>query len=244
VSIALERMNMKLSSKTALFVLAVFSACNLDDGDQAPMLIFSTTFDFNESDHGWQVGFADYPAGPDSVLFDLRYAYTDDVPESILTQKSLMLSGNNLSKDLFMYLKKKISGLKPDTDYTITFNVELASNLNAVEPSSTTASVYLKAGATNSEPKSVIQSGYYVMNIDKGNESSGGQDATSLGDILIPQYASGYSLISRNNTMTNSRYVARTDSNGDLWLIIGTDSNLEGTTTVFYTRVNVVFSVS
>jgi hypothetical protein len=154
-----------------------------------------------------------------------------------------MLSGKNVNKDLFMYIKKKVDGLKPDTDYTLTFSVELASDLNAATPVAGGA-VYLKAGATHSEPKSVIEVGQYVMNIDKGNQDSGGEHMVLLGDILAENASTAYSLITRNNTMSNSRYVAKTNSNGELWLIIGTDSSLEGTTKVFYTRVKVVFSAS
>jgi hypothetical protein len=95
-----------------------------------------------------------------------------------------MLSGYNLSKDLFMYVKKRITGLRPNTDYTITFQVELASDLNTAS-SGGSGSVSLKAGATQSEPKSVIEAGYYVMNIDKGNEASAGEDMMSLGILPV-----------------------------------------------------------
>ena len=82
------------------------------------------------------------------------------------------------------------------------------------------------------------------MNIDKGDEDKGGQDAISLGNIAETEKSSGLILLTRNNTMANSRYMARTNGNGELWLIIGTDSSMPGTTTLFYTRVNVVFSAS
>jgi hypothetical protein len=236
---------MKLCSKAILAAfLTLFSACSLDEGDKLALLIFSEEFDFNEGEHGWIHGFSDYPADPaDSSLFDLTYAYTDDLPESILTKRSIMLSGKNLNKDLFMYLKKEITGLKPDTDYTLTFNVELASDLSS-NSADKSGSVFLKAGAILTEPKSVIASGNYVMNIDKGDQEAAGKDMVSLGDIATPTTNTGYTLISRNNIMADSRCVARTNSDGSLWLIIGTDSNLEGTTTVFFTRVSIVFSAS
>ena len=235
-------MNMKLCSKAHwLIFLALFSACSLDE-DNKDLQIFSKDYDFSESEHGWKPGFADYPAGPDSALFELKYDYTDQVA-SILTKKSLMLQGNNLNRDLFMYLKKKVDRLEPNREYTITFSVELASNCSSLSTDSQ-GSVYLKAGAVNNEPFSLIEGGNYVMNIDKGDDAVAGQDVISMGDIVTANKNSGYVLLTRNNTMANSRYVARTDANGELWLIIGTDSNLEGTTTLFYTRVNVVFSAS
>ena len=237
-------MIMKLCRKAfCIIFFAVLSSCSLDEKDQAPLLISSADFDFSQGEQGWGPGFADYPAGPDdSILFDLRYAYTDDVPESLLTKRSHMLSGKNLNKDLFMYLKRKVDQLKPNTDYTITFTIELASNLK--NPLSIGGSVYLKAGATHIEPKSVIEAGNYVLNIDKGDGGIAGEDVITLGDIATPANSTGYAVVTRNNTMANSRYIAKTNSEGELWLIVGTDSNLEGSTTVFYTRINVVLSAS
>src|SRR5688500_2120579 len=223
-------MNMKLCKRvSALVFLAVFIACSADDSDPNAFLISSKDFDFTQGAHGWEAGFSDFPANPeDSALFQLEYAYTDQVPESILTKKSFMLSGSNVNGDLFMYLKTKVSDLKPETEYTITFTVELASDL------ATEASVFLKAGATAAEPKSVIVDAHYVLTIDKGNDGVAGEDVITLGDIATPANVSGYTLITRNNTMANSRYVAKTDADVSLWLIVGTDSNLEGNTKVFY----------
>jgi hypothetical protein len=235
---------MKMCCKgSSLIILVFFFACQTDESDSAAFLISSNDFDFSKGTHGWEPGFADYPAGPDdSTLYELEYAYTDDVPESILSKKSFMLSGSNRNQDLFMYLKKKISGLKPETEYTVTFTVELASNLDPLISAS--GSIYLKAGATRREPKSVIDAGNYVLNIDKGDDGAPGADVITLGDIAAPTSSLGYAVMTRNNTMTNSRYVARTDVNGDLWLIVGTDSNMEGTIKIFYTRINVVLSAS
>lgn len=235
---------MKPSRRLFLFIfLTAFYSCDLEEKDPSALLIFTQDFDFNEGEHAWQAGFADYPAAPeDSSLFQLRHAYTDPV-DSKLTKRSVMLSGRNVNRDLFMYLKKKIDNLQPNTDYTITFNVELASDLKQVLSESGGA-VYLKAGASNSEPKSLIEAGSYIMNIDKGNAGSAGEDMISLGDLFAASTNTEYALINLNNTMANSRYVARTNSNGELWLIIGTDASCEGTTKVFYTRIKVVFSAS
>jgi hypothetical protein len=120
-------MNIGFNSRVSVAVLsALFSSCGLSD-DQPHLLIFPLHFDFAKGEHGWVAGFADYPAAPDdSALFQLKYAYTNQPAESKLTKPSVMLSGYNLSNDLFMYVKKRITGLRPNTDYTITFQIELA----------------------------------------------------------------------------------------------------------------------
>lgn len=223
--------------------IVLFSGCSLEESDSPQLLLFTKDFDFNQDAHGWDMGFSDYPSNPeDSTAFELRALYTDPV-DSKLTKRSLMLSGNNMNNDLFMFLKKRIDGLQPNRDYTLTFGVELASDLNAAV-TTTGGAVYLKVGASNIEPRSVIDRGEYVMNIDKGDQATSGEDMISLGDIYAASNGASYTLISRNNTLSNARYIARTNSRGELWLIIGTDSSLGGVTTLYYTRINVVFSAS
>ncbi len=224
-----------------LFLILIIAGC-ADDGDPSELSILTIDHDFNEGQHGWVAGFAEFPANhEDSSAFELKFEYTQ--VESKLSKRSVMLSGKNLNQDLFMYIKRKVENLKPDTDYTITFNVELTSDLLSVQTDKG-GSVFLKAGAIHAEPKSVIEGGNYIMNIDKGNQESSGEDMVTLGNLLEDGTGTAYALITRSNTMANSRYVGRTNSKGELWLIIGTDSNVSGTTKVFYTRIKVLLSVS
>jgi hypothetical protein len=218
----------------------LFSACQMQDSDD-PLLIFSAVYDFNDGEQGWSHGFSDYPVKHDSTLYALQYDY---VVEPSGATKSVRLSSNNVNGDVFMYLKKQISGLQPNRDYTITFSIELGLDADNAGGSVVNESIYLKAGATNLEPKTVIESGNYTMNIDKGNQANAGEDMTTLGEIFAPGNTTGYSVIKRSNSMTNSRYVTKSNANGELWLIIGTDSGFAGTATLYYTKVNVVFSAS
>lgn len=220
-----------------------FVGCALEERDEPQLLLLTREYDFSQGLQDWSAGFSDYPSNPeDSAAFGLKYDYAEPI-ESLVTKKSVMLSGNNVNKDLFMFLKRRIDGLEPNRSYTLTFAVDLATDLKGAVTSSG-GSVFLKAGATALEPRSVIDAGQYVMNIDKGNHGVAGQDMISLGDIFSPSTGSTYSLVSRNNTMANSRYTARTNSNGELWLVVGTDSSMQGITTLYYTRINVVISAS
>lgn len=233
---------MKLGRIT-LFIasMAAFSGCDLGDGGDSDLLIFTNDYDFDQGQQEWSAGFADYPSDPkDSSVFELKFAYRAPI-ESKLSKGSVMLSGNNMNQDLFMYIKRKVVGLQPNTDYTLTFNVELASESVL---SVAGGSVFLKAGATHSEPKSVIEGGSYIMNIDKGDEGLSGEDMIILGDLFVDGIGTAYSLVTRSNTMANTRYIARTNSAGELWLIVGTDSSIAGTTKIFYTHIRVLFSAS
>jgi hypothetical protein len=238
---------MRLCGKLSLiFVLLAMFACDLS-GDESGFFVFSESFDFTQGQHDWQVDFTDFPSGPgDSSYYELKYAYTN-LPDNLgQNKKSVMLSGNNRSDDLFMFMKKKISDLTPNTDYAIVFEVILASNAPkgaAGIGGAPGESVYLKAGASALEPKKVIDDAYYVLNVDKGTQASSGENTVVLGNIAVGHDTEDYALITRNNgSVYNSPFVAKSNSKGELWLIVGTDSGFEGITTVYYASVNVVFS--
>lgn len=227
-----------------VFLLAILvCGCSIDD-DSPQMSVHTASFDFNQSYEGWEADFADLPSGmDDSSFYELKFAYTA-LPANLGNRKALMLSGNNHSDDLFMFLKTKITGLIPNTSYNIFFEVELASNApeNSVGAGGSPGkSVYLKAGASAIEPKKTVESDHYVLNIDKGNQSTSGANAIVIGDIAIPSSSTEYTLISRNNA-SDPYFIGKTNGAGELWIIIGTDSGFEGTTTVYYTKVNIVFS--
>lgn len=229
-----------------LFISYLLTAIScVTDKEKPGLYIFSNTFDFDKDQHGFLTGFSDYPAElRDTAFYKLKSAYTIE-PGG---QKAIMLSGNNYSDDLFMYLKKKLTGLQPATDYTIIFNVEFASDAkagNVGAGGSPGESVFLKAGATGIEPKSVIESGNYVMNIDKGNQAGSGSDMITIGNVAVPATAEGYTKIVRtNSSFTDNPLKVRSNESGELWLIVGTDSGFEGTTTIYYTSISVVLSAT
>ena len=105
-----------------LAILMVFAGC-MSDSDSSAITIFSENFDFAADLHGWQHGFSEYPP-KDSTAYELKYAY---VVEPTGTN-SIMLSGNNRSTNLFMYLKRRLletahradAGIvDPDIDATV-----------------------------------------------------------------------------------------------------------------------------
>ena len=231
----------------ATLLLGIFG-CDLSS-DQSGILVFSYSFDFSQSQNDWQVDFTDFPTGADdSLIYELQFAYTNRPANLGANLKSMMLSGNNHSDDLFMFMKKKITDLTPNTDYTIVFDVELASNASKGSVGiggSPGESVFLKAGAVGTEPRKVIEADQFALNVDKGNQSASGENVFVLGDIAVDYGTKEYALITRNNAAVyNTPFIAKSNSKGEIWLIIGTDSGFEGTTTIYYTKVNVVFSAT
>ena len=143
---------MNLSVKFAALALVSFLAgCANDDPDfVAPTFIF----DLDEGAQGWEVGFADYPAGQENF-----YALESEwkaLPAPLAAMNGIFISGNNHSDNLFMYAKRRLTGLKPNTRYSLIFGVEFATNADsgcAGIGGAPGESVAVKVGAAEDEPE-------------------------------------------------------------------------------------------
>jgi hypothetical protein len=221
-------------------LIVFFVGCSYPDQD---VTVFSISFPFNETDQEWTGDFADYPEA-DSAAYGLYFNH-DLLPDNLNTTGAtfgLHVSGNNGSGDLFMFIKRKISGLKPNKTYELLFSVKVASSA----PTGTAGgapgeSVYLKAGASIVEPRKELQAGMYRMNIDKGNQAEEGADMINIGHMGVAAGTTAFTIITRTNSSKNS-FELTTDATGEIWLVIGTDSGFEGLTTLYYTQVDVSFN--
>lgn len=198
-------------------------------------------FDFSGGFDGWSGDFADYPSA-DSAFYELKFARTT-LPAPLDTGKhALMIRGANHSDDLFMFIKKRITGLTPNKIYKVFIDVEMASAAptHAVGIGGAPGeSVFLKAGATLVEPRKVESGGFYSMNIDKSNQASPGADMDTIGHIGVSDTTTVFTLISRTNA--DHPFSLSTDDRGEIWICIGTDSGFEGTTTLYYNKITLSF---
>ncbi len=218
-------------------LLFVFASCS--EGADDSFEIFIRDFDFAQGLDDWTAEFTEYPLGetPESDSVYKWSASLSTLPGS--GRPAVLLTCENLNGDIFMFLKKKISGLRPDTNYSIVFDISLATN------SVTGQALVLKAGASELEPKKVIENGYYLLNIDKGQDYTSGENLQSFGDIggLAPS-SQEFVTVTKGNASTNQPILATTNSKGELWLVAGTDCMYTGTNSVFFSRISVVFSVN
>lgn len=202
-------------------------------------------FDFVARDERFTAGFADLPANDNRAQYVLRSGRTN-LPSSLVGTnnfKALFISGVNRSDDLWMFWKRKAIGLRPETVYEATFDLELATAAAAGTVGIGGApgeSVFLKAGASAIEPRVVTDAqGWLRMNVDKGNQSQPGVAASVLGHAAKPDDGNtNYVVIRRDNR--SSRIRATTAADGSLWLFFGSDSGFEGTTSLYYTSFTAV----
>lgn len=229
---------MKKSILSVVFAVLLLTGCSDDDDNQSTTTL---TYDFDSDMEGWEADFADYPEG-EETLYELKSKLIGLPSPLDSDDNAIKLTGKNHSDDLFMFIKRKITGLEPNQRYGLTFNLKFATNA----PSNTAGiggsageSVFVKTGASQIEPiKAVDSAGDYRMNIDKGNQDSEGDDMFNLGDFANGTDKAVYKL----KTLTNEdSFAVQADKNGELWVIIGTDSGFEGTTTIYYTSISLKF---
>ena len=221
-----------------VLMMALFLACN-DDDEQSENAEILLSYDFSSDSEGWTGDFADYPAGEEEAYgLEFEYAQLPDPLDN--SQGALKLASYNYSDDVFMFVKKQITGLAPNQEYLLSMEVEFASNEAEGQSGiggSPGESVFIKAGAAPKEPeKHEDEEGWYRLDIDKGNQAAGGDDMVVLGNFANGTEENVYALKSLS---TSEPLRVTSSSEGTLWLLVGTDSGFEGETTIYINRIEV-----
>jgi hypothetical protein len=220
--------------------LLLLTAISCVPGEEDQFAIFTQSYDFNLSTWGWEPGFTDYPVGQPSQA-DSIYNWDANYSASPLlggNHMALKLSCDNESEDIFMFIKRKVGGLQPNTSYSLVFTVDVVSDANLGD------GMLLKAGASFVEPQKVIHNNRYELNLDKGENFQSGDDLFLLGRLDAPFDQSGYLYTSFNNAMDPRRFTAKTNNVGEIWLIVGTESSAAGINTIFFSKIQIIFSAS
>ena len=202
------------------------------------------TFTFDSGAEGWMVGFADVPVDYDQSIYELDHAHRP-LPDG-LEESGIYVQGHNRSDDLFMFLKRRVEGLRPSAEYRVHASVDLATNVPAGLVGiggSPGESVFVKAGASAVEPVTVVDDNQYLrMNIDKGNQSRGGETMTVIGNVAhLGVVDREYRIKTLDNG--NMPLTVSADEEGRIWLIVGTDSGFEGLSAFYYSRISYQLSI-
>lgn len=219
-----------------LLLLSFTNSCTKDDKlvYQDNILVESK---FDNSNEGWIADFADYPLGAEDA-YELQSRHSKLPAPLDQNDGAIFISGKNESDDLFMYLKKQITNLKPDSDFKAHFTLEFASNAptGAIGIGGAPGeSVYLGIGITAQEPAEAIDDeGLYRINIDKGQQATEGKDRKIIGNIANGTGTDEYVLLKKEGD-----FQFKTDQTGIVWAIVSTDSGFEGTTAIYYTAIKI-----
>ena len=205
---------------------------------------FSQVWDFTADTEGWTGSFCDYPPA-DGATYDLMAGWAS-LPAGVPAGGGLRMNGNNHSDDLFMYISRAITGLRPSAAYLMDVVLVIATNASAEcggIGGAPGTSVVVKIGASATEPRTQADNlGWLRLNLDKGNQSTGGADLKVVGDIANTLPCATSNPPYQAKTLTLSRFAVTSSADGKVFAVLGTDSGFEGVTTLFYDSVSITLT--
>ena len=227
----------------SLAVVASMSACDSDNDKLNAITVVESQFETTVEN--WTGAFAEYSTATDTASLEMRF-YRARLPALLdSTKYGLRMQGHNRSDDMFMYLRKKVSGLVPNRNYLVSFDINLGTaygNSGIGAGGSQGTSGYLKAGASPNEPVPKLVNGFYTVNIDKGIQSESGKEMVVLGNVANGLDTDKYALVSRSNR--DNPVPVKANANGEIWLCVGTDSGSEGLTVLYYDKIKATITES
>ncbi len=73
----------------------------------------------------------------------------------------------------------------------------------------------------------------------KSNQSQGGEDMMVIGDFSNDTDQNVYTL---KSVTSQTPFQVQANSDGELWLVVGSDSGFEGTTSIYYSKIEVLLN--
>jgi hypothetical protein len=215
-----------------LLSLAALSACN-DDSLDAVIMVDSA---FQTTKDGWKAEFSEYSSLTDTLSMDTAAAVTR-LPIGLDTsQYSYRIYTRNAKDNMFVYLKKKVTGFTPNATYNLVFDIAFGSKFPKDDsPGAPWNLVYLKAGASPKEPKSTLTNKVYRFNLNKGAVAQAGTDVALATDVANGISQRKYALVRHSNA--DKPFSVTANQQGEIWLFVGTDMNYKDSTTFYYDRI-------
>lgn len=200
-------------------------------------------FDLHQGWLGWDAIFTNFEAEREEE-YELTVSHRQ-LPAPLDTRyRGIYVSGKNLSAELNMFLVRRIDGLLPNTNYDVAFNLVFASDAPhgcVGEGGAPGESVTVHAAADGLEPRATEVDGYYVLNSvtrfqgDWYAASRVGDVATTRSCEQGPQYEI------KTIETREDHWRVRSDAIGRIWLLVGTRSGFESTTSLYYAYIGVIF---
>lgn len=253
---------------SGVFLFALYSCNNDEDtinepiGDEGVEL----TYDFESGDEGWNAALVDFPVDEED-LYEFEVEQTTSPVDD--EEGALKLSASNPNDKLFMYASKQIAGLEPLTQYKVSYTIDVASSVvidttgtgidTTGVPADTTGvdadttgvdgdttgivaaisdTVVIKAGAVSEEPVTETNTNNFLelIGIDIGEPGVDGIDLVVIGSFSADTTDVGFT----GQTLSNDMPITvTTNEDGDLWLLVGTET-FGRETEVYFNSINVV----
>jgi hypothetical protein len=212
-------------------ILTVYLVSCKGNDSTLPIKFFESTFQQDTED--WTGDFALYKTGQqDTIAFSIGQG---KIPESTdSTTRGLSVAGTNTGDSLFLFIKKKITGLDPALTYKVAYEINMVTSYPDTVGSAGRL-MYIKAGASAEEPAKVLKGNYYNVSIKKGSLAKSGTEMFYLGTAGNTLDSVAYKSIVRTNA--NLAVEVRPNAAGEIWLCVGTETIYKGLIKLYYDRI-------
>lgn len=223
----------------SLLLLALLAPLACDPSLTAPDFVFADDFELGTD--AWVAGFSDVQA---DQAEDVQFEGTVVGHPLNMARPSLYLYGNNISDDLFMFWKRRVTGLVAGASYDVRMELDYATQYQEGCDAGVGPAVLIKMGAATQEPLAVeIADGSLRMTIDKGEQFEEGSAIRILGDHRngVPGCATDAPFAERSRSSGARSVRVTADNQGAVWVIVGTESAFEVANAIHVSRVRYAF---
>ncbi|TKT91499.1 hypothetical protein [Dyadobacter frigoris] len=212
-------------------ILSVFLVACKGGNDTLPIKFFESTFQQNTED--WTGDAALFKNGQqDTIAFSIKQGKIPGATDS--TSRGLGVSGKNTGDSLFLFIKKKITGLDPALTYKVAYEINIGTSYPDTVGSAGRL-IFIKAGASPNEPVKELANNYYNVSIEKGSLSKSGTEMFYLGTAGNGLDSVAYRSIVRTNA--NLAVEVKPNAAGEIWLCVGAETSYKGLIQLYYDRI-------
>lgn len=212
-------------------VLSVFLVSCKGGTDTLPIKFFTSTFQRDAED--WTGDVALFKNGQqDTIAFNIKQGKIPGSTDS--TSRGLSVSGKNIGDNLFLFIKKKITGLDPALTYKVAYQINIGTSYPDTVGSAGRL-IFIKAGASPNEPVKELKNNYYNVSIDLGSLSQSGAEMMYLGTAGNGLDSVAYRSIVRTNA--NLAVEVKPNAAGEIWLCVGAETSYKGLIQLYYDRI-------
>ncbi len=219
----------RLTLLMATSLLMLLSACGgQHEADNTSATPVTLNVDFSQDSSAWALGYSDHSDNTAPANVHMQLSEPLGPP---FNQRALQISGTNRSDDMFVFIRRRVDQLAPSTLYLAKVSLELVAGIPQGcmgVGGAPGEAVYVKTAVSEIQPHSVRQAdGNWVMNIDKGNQASSGLQGQTLGNITNSDTDCQWGRSERKTLSTSKAITVHTNTQGQLWWLLGQDSGYE-----------------
>jgi hypothetical protein len=181
----------------------------------APFALFaqSVNANFEIDKQGWTSHFTGFPMGCEED-YELLIKWSKLAPP-LNERGGISFVGKNYSDELFLYIQKEITGLLPNTNYRVMFNMNW---LHRLEPLA--SPITIKVGAMNQEPIFSEKNFLVKASFKRGETGGDGRDFMVAGKLVPNEFGLPFQ---QNLQNFDKAFLVNTDDSGRLFLMIGVE---------------------